>query len=235
MRIRFNNAFSLGCGALALISLNVSRDRGGQRGVARSAGCITQAQVDKAVVSLSQQYDEAQLAQNTLRESAKVSSECRQMVVTAVMKAMDKPNLDISRHQAEANLWREGARLLGDLKATESLDLLLSHITMTDGGWSSTMTHQPALGGIIRMGPLAIPKLASLLRNNDSDTRHYASYCIASIGGLSARQALQNALPAESDVCVKRFMLISIKRIDIKHGGVKRDHGEWAKAFLCIS
>ena len=76
-------------------------------------------------------------------------------------------HVDISRNQVEANLWREGARLLGDLKASESVDLLLSHITMTGGGWSSTMTHQPALEGIIRMGPLAIPKLERLLRNSD--------------------------------------------------------------------
>jgi hypothetical protein len=235
MRTRLNYAFSLGCIGLALISPNVSRDRGGQRGFPRPAECITQADIDKAVVSLSQQYDEAQLGQNTLRKSAGLSLECRQRVVLAVTKAMDKPNLDISRHQAEANLWREGARLLGDLKATESLDLLLSHITMTDGGWRSTMIHQPALEGIIRMGPLAIPKLEGLLRNNDWETRHYSSYCIASIGGLSARQALQNAVPAESNACVKRFMLISIKRIDVKHGGVKPDHGEWARAFLCMS
>src|ERR1044072_1489256 len=230
MRIPLNKALSLGCIGLALLSLNISRDHSGQKGLRTLAECITQADIDKAVVSLSQQYDEAQSAQNTLRKSSRVSSECRQRIVTAVMKAMDKPNLDISRVQAEANLWREGARLLGDLKATESLDLLLSHITMTDGGWSSTMTHQPALEGIIRMGPLAIPKLEGLLRNNDWETRHYASYCIASIGGLSARQALQNAVPAESNACVKRFMLVSIKRIDIKHGGVKPDHGEWARA-----
>jgi len=235
MRITLNKAFSLGCIGLALVSLNISRDYGFQKGLRTPAQCITQADIDKSVVSLSQQYDEAQLAQNTLRESSRVSSECRQRVVAAVMKAMDKPNLDISRNQAEANLWREGATLLGDLKATESLDLLLTHITMTDGGWSSTMTHQPALEGIILMGPIAIPKLERLLHNNDWQTRHYAAYCIASIGGLLARQTLQNAVPAESDACVKRFMLISIKRIDIKHGGVKPDHGEWARAFLCMS
>jgi hypothetical protein len=148
---------------------------------------------------------------------------------------MDKPHVDISRNQVEANLWREGARLLGDLKATESLDLLLSHITMTDGGWSSTMTQHPALEGIIRMGPLAIPKLERLLRNSDWQTRHYTTYCLASIGGLLARKAIQDALPDETDACVKRFMLISITRIDIKHGGMTADHGEWAKAFLCIS
>ena len=37
------------------------------------------------------------------------------------MKAMDKPNLDISRDQASFYLWSEGAVLLGDLKAIESL------------------------------------------------------------------------------------------------------------------
>jgi len=235
MRILRNKAFSLGCIGLALVGLNISLDRGGDSGLRTAGECITQADVDKAVVLLSGQNDEAQLAQHTLRESSRVSSECRQRVVTAVMKAMDKPNVDIIRDQAEANLWREGARLLGDLKATESLDLLLSHITMTDGRWSSTMTHQPALEGIIRMGPLAIPKLERLLRNDDWQTRHYTAYCLASIGGLLGRKALQNALPAESDACVKRFMLISIRRIDIKHGGVKPDRGEWAKAFLCMS
>jgi len=235
MQILHNKALTLACIGLALVSLNSSRHPGGDGGGSTPAKCLSQVDVDKAVVSLSQQYDEAQLAQNALRETSRVSSQCRKRVVAAVMKAMDKPNVDISRDQAEANLWREGARLLGDLKATESLDLLLSHITMTDGGWSSTMTHQPALRGIIRMGPLAIPKLGRLLRHNDGQTRRYATYCLACIGGLLARQTLQKALPAESDACLKRFMLISIKRIDIKHGGVKPDHGEWAKAFLCMS
>lgn len=234
MRILLNKAFSLGCIGLALVSLNFSHDRGGAHSSV-PPDCIAQVDLDKAVVALSQQYSEAQLAQKALRESARISSQCRQRVIRAVMGAMDRPYVDISRNQVEANLWREGARLLGDLKATESLDLLLSHITMTDGGWSSTMTHQPALEGIIRMGPLAIPKLERLLRDSDVQTRHYTTYCLASIGGLSARKALQNALPGETDACVKRFMFISIRRIDIKHGGVTPDHGEWAKAFLCMS
>jgi hypothetical protein len=151
------------------------------------------------------------------------------------MEAMDRPNLDISRDQASANLWQEGSKLLGDLKATQSLDLLLSRIKMTDGEWSTTMTHQPALAGIVLMGPVAIPKLAKLLRNHDWETRHYAVFCLANIGGLSARRAIERAVPMETHPCVKRLMLVSIKTIDGKHGGLKQDHGEWAKAFMCIS
>jgi len=227
-----DRAFSLGCIGLALVTLNFSYDRGG----AHSSGppdCIAQVDLDKAVVAWSQQYNEAQLAQKVLRESAGVSSQCRQRVIRAVMGAMDK-QVDISRNQVAANLWREGARLLGDLKATESLDLLLSHITMTDGGWSSTMTHQPALAGIILFGSAAVAKLTNLLRNEDWQIRHYAVFCLAHIGGLSARRAIETAVPMESHPCVKRLMLVSIKTIDVRHGGLKQDRGEWARAFMCM-
>ena len=205
---------------------------GGNRVIAR---CFTDDELTKAVISLSREYDEAQAAQRLLQQSSKRSLACRRRIVAAVMDAMDKANLDISRDQASANLWREGAVLLGELKATESLDLLLSHIKMTDGEWSSTMTHQPALAGIVLMGPVAIPKLSNLLRNQDWQTRHYAVFCLAGIGGLSARRAIQAAVPMESHPCVKRLMLLSIETIDVKHGGLKQDHGEWAKAFMCMS
>jgi HEAT repeat protein len=197
--------------------------------------CLTDDQLAKAIISLSGQYDKAQAAQHLLRQSSSRSSECRQQVVDAVMNAMDRPDLDISRDQVQANLWREGAVLLGDLKAEQSLDLLLSHIKIMDGEWSTTMTHQPAVEGIIRMGPVAILKLTNLLQNQDWKTRHYAVYCLASIGGLSAQRAIEAAALNESIPCVRRFMLTSIQTMDVKHGGLKKDHGEWAKAFMCMS
>ena len=232
MRVLLNTVFSLCSVGIVLVSLSMSNDRGGTNGLSTSA-CIAQADLDKNLFSLSQQYDEAQIAQNTLRESCRVSPECRQRIVVALIKAMDKPSLDIRRNETDANLWREGARLLGDLKATESLDLLLSHITMTDGSWSTSMTHQPALAGIIRMGLVAVPRLEGLLRDKDWETRHSATFCLAYIGGPTAVRALQRARPKEPDQCLKRLMLISIKSIDIKRSGVKPDHGEWARAFLC--
>ena len=225
---------------LCFAMLVLSDINGSSDGVTRpmkgvAVPCLTDDQLASAVISLSREYDRAQAAQRLLRQSSKRSSECRQQVVAAVMNAMDRPDLDISRDQAHANLWREGALLLGDLKAEQSLDLLLSHIKMMDGEWSTTMTHQPALEGIIRMGPVAIPKLKKLLQNQDWQIRHYAVYCLASIGGLSAQRAIETAALIESIPCVKRFMLTSIQTIDAKHGGLKKDHGEWAKAFTCMS
>ena len=159
------------------------------------------------------------------------SSACRRQIIAAVMTTMDQPNLDISQNQASADLWRQGAILLGDLKAVQSLDFLLSHIKMSTGEFSMTMSHQPALGGIISMGPLAIPKPKLLLQKDDSQTRYYVVYCLYQIGGRSARRVLQQALPRESDRCVKRAIVVSLKEMR----GIKPEPGEWASAIFCSS
>jgi hypothetical protein len=224
------------CLAMLLMSvIDTSLGRATLRRNQVIAPCFTDDELAATVVSLSGKYDEAQAAHRLLQQNSKQSLACRRRIVAAVMDALGKPDLDISRDQQSANLWREGAILLGELRATESLDLLLSHIKMTDGEWSSTMTHQPALAGIVLMGPVAIPKLSDLLGNEDWQTRHYAVFCLAGIGGLSARRAIQVAMPMESHPCVKRLMLVSIETIDVKKGGLKQDHGEWAKAFMCTS
>lgn len=143
MRGLLNAVFSVCLVGLGLFNPNNSQSGDTTRINRDVPPCLTKVEIDKAVISLSRQYDEAQLAQRLLRQSSEVSTECRRRVVATVMKAMGTPDLDISRNQADANLWREGAVLLGDLQATQSLDLLLSHITMTDGEWSATTTHQP--------------------------------------------------------------------------------------------
>jgi len=199
-----------------------------------SENCLAEQDITKAVLSLSATFGDAQDAGKLLLTSSRLSSICRQQIIAAIMKAMDKPDLDIRRDQASDDLWREGAALLGDLKATQALDLLLSHIEMNDGEWSITMIHQPAIEGIIRMGPIAIPKLSVMLLNSpDRELRRDFVYCIAWIGGASARRALQQALPAESDPCIRRFIRVSINTVDIKSGGLKSDSGQWLAAFLC--
>ena len=224
------------CFAVLVVSaVETSLGRTNGQAKQRVARCLTPDRLAEAVNSLSRDYNQSQVGQDVLRKASRRSSTCRQLVIAAVMRAMDKPDLDISRNQASADLWREGALLLGDLKAMQSLDLLLSHISMTDGEWSSTMVHQPALEGIIRMGPAAIPKLKKLLRHQEWQTRHDAVFCIANIGGPAALRAIKAAVPYESHSCVKGLMLASIKVIDVKHGGMKTDNGEWARAFMCWS
>ena len=103
---------------------------------------------------------------------------------------------------------------------------------MSDGEWSVSMVHQPALGGIIKMGPIAIPKLTVALGSQDPATRHDAVYCIAWIGGPTALRVLKQVLPSESDKCNQRFIQATLKSLDNKENNLK-DNGEWLPAFLC--
>lgn len=199
--------------------------------------CAADDDLAKAMIALSSGNDGAQAALLTLRRSANHSSECRKRIIAALIAAMDKPNLDISQDRASANLWRAGAPLLGDLKAIQALDLLLAHIKMTDGEWSISMVHQPALEGIIRIGNPAIPKLKSLLQNEDWETRHYAVYCLFWIGGPSARRALEKALPMETDRCVKPFISVSLKTLREANKTIRgaNNQSEWVSSFMCGS
>jgi len=50
--------------------------------------CLTDDQLANAVISLSSNYNDAQVAQVLLRKKARKSSECQQQIITAVMAAM---------------------------------------------------------------------------------------------------------------------------------------------------
>lgn len=202
------------------------------RRVPQNSECLSSGVLTNALKQLSESNDEVQRAHNTFIKAAGKSAGCKQQIVSLIMQAMDKPGLDIRRNQGDYYLWREGSTLLGELKATEALDLLILHMGMSDGEWSVSMVHQPALGGIIEMGPIAIPKLRVVLGSQDPAMRHNAVYCIAQIGGPAAVRVLKQALPSESDKCIQRFIQASLKSLDNEKNKLK-DNGEWLPAFLC--
>lgn len=91
------------CFAILILSpIASSSGRAAQPAKMVVARCLTDDQLASAVTSLSRDYNEAQAAQRLLRQSSRRSSRCRQRIVAAVMSAMDKPGLDISRKQADA-------------------------------------------------------------------------------------------------------------------------------------
>jgi HEAT repeat protein len=167
-----------------------------------------------------------------LKDESKTSPACRTKVISALMFAMDKPDLDFTRDRSSYFLWLYGSHLLGDLQATEALDLLISHLDLDDGFFSTSMNHQPALDGVIKMGTAAIPKLDYVLKRDPKATkRHAAVYCIATIGGREASKALKEALSTESDQCVRRFLQISLESFD-DESRIK-DRAAWFSGYFC--
>jgi hypothetical protein len=172
-----------------------------------------------------------------LLSNAKRSPKCRQLVIAALMRAMDQPDLDLLRGQGSYDIWTHGAQLLGELKAVEALDLLIAHLNSTDG-LSINMNHFPAVGGVIAMGPIAIPKLAAALQQNpDRYVRKHALFCIASIGGNSAKLTLNQALHSESDRCNREFIEVSLNAFKNKRTPNRiifdPERSTWYAALYC--
>jgi hypothetical protein len=202
-------------------------------GVEVQTKCFTQDYLSEALKSLSL-GDQEQIDQTKqlLLNDAKRSTNCRAEIITALKNGMDKPNLDLQSDEGTYNLWVHGAELLGNLKALEAIDLLISHLDSTNGTFSTSMRHQPALRGLIKMGPIAIPKLEAVLKSNpDPNMRFSAVFCVATIGGPSAVRSLKEALATESDQCVSRFIRVSLDSFDEE--GQIRDRGKWFPGGLC--
>jgi hypothetical protein len=204
--------------------------------VKSETGCLTESEVlnslEKMVYS---SQPEANQARETLLNEARRSAGCRTELIAAVMSALDKPDQDFDRDPVRMYpLWREGAKLLGDLKAAEAVELLVSHLYLNTGSYSTTMSHRPAVWGVINMGELAIPKLSAVLRESpDPEMRLLAVYCISAIGGQTAISALKQALDSEPDHCVNRFIRVSIDSLDNKHYSLGGDTRKWYWAFMC--
>jgi hypothetical protein len=194
--------------------------------------CFSGSDIADSIRKLGGSYFEANDAKRVLLNTSKESPECRSQIITAVVAAMHKSNLDIAKDQASADLWRYGSQLLGEMKAAEALDFLISHLDLNDGEWSVTMTHQPVLGGIIQMGKIAVPKLRVVLRSEDPKLRRDAVYCLSFIGGTQALRTLQESLRTERDRCLKNFISVSIKSLRDKKNSLNSNE-EWFSAFLC--
>jgi hypothetical protein len=89
--------------------------------------CLLDSEVSTALKTLSHgRHDGQQKALAILKANAARSTTCRKQVITNVMFAMDQPNVDLTAGTAQFFLWHYGSQLLGELKATEALDLSLN-------------------------------------------------------------------------------------------------------------
>lgn len=200
--------------------------------------CVSKDELSGAIRSMSSPLDDSKLTQvrQIIVDNAKRSEKCRTQIVNALMTAMDKPNIDFAHDPESYNTWTYGAHFLGELKAAEAVDLLLAHLKDTDG-LSASMSHFPAIDGVITMGSIAIPKLSGVLRKHpDRYMRRGAAFCIAEIGGPTATNSLHDALANETDQCNRQFLGVSIKALENRQQPnqiTADDRAEWYSALYC--
>lgn len=186
-------------------------------------------------------------ARKLLLDYAKKSPACRRKIIGELVDSMDTHDLNFERQPSSYYLWREGSQLLGEMKAIEALDLLISHLDLTDGYHSASMVFQPAVVGVRQMGPAAVPKLAIALRESPRiSVRMAAVHCLTDIGGLAAMHVLEQAQASETSNCVSHFISVSLTtyRYTSKFGRVLFSSGalqantkvrqDWLTASECV-
>jgi HEAT repeat protein len=96
--------------------------------------------------------------------------------------------------------WYDAADVIGELRATQALDVLIKYLDFTSGDFSLSVDTRPAVKALVQIGKPAVPKLiAALSTANRSSVRADAAEALGRIGSLKARQALERALKTEQD------------------------------------
>jgi len=170
-------------------------------------------QANSYVPKLYSDTPEAGQAAIKLTELANESRECREEVINALIAALNKA--DFQNYDSAFHLWARGSGILGHLKAVEALDLLIAHLDLNDGFFSASMYHEPVVLAMVEMGEVAVPKLALALKHNpDKEIRLAAAFCLTTIGGSEALDALNSALTSETEDCVRRFITLTLSSPD---------------------
>lgn len=192
------------------------------------------ASIQKLSYSVSQaEFDEVR---KILIGEADRSAVCRQQVIASLLERTEDSAPQRPREISDFLFWRYRAELLGNLRAVEVIDQLINHISVSDR-LSSSLSHYPVVRGLIKMGPLAIPKLAAVVRYEaDPYVRRKAIFCIAQIGGPEAMQALREAKSLDKNRCNNKFIGLSIKAFQNKafpNQITSEDRPDWYAAFFC--
>lgn len=202
------------------------------------ATCVTERELldelDKLSVAETQ-TERANIVDLLIGEARK-SLQCRKKVITVLARTMDKPDLDLERDRPAFNLWHYGSEILAELKATEALDVLIAHLDLHDGT-VFPLNHHPAMVAVVRMGRIAMPRLAAALRESDNPyLRRHIAFCIGWLGGTNAQRILRKALSIETDACTGTFIRRTLAALNNKtqpNQITSSDRLKWYASFRC--
>jgi len=205
-----------------------------------SSQCLSETELGHAVSILRSALNGGEVdgATSKLERAARVSKSCRARVLHVLTTALAQPAVPnaLGNDPQRYALWKHGAALLVEVRATEALDLLIENLAVTDG-LSTSLSHYPSVGALIDLGEVAIPKLQVVLaKDQNRYRRQFAVFCIASIGGDSAKDVLTGVMPGETNECVRNFIRTSLMAFqnNVRPNHVTaRDKGRWYSDFYC--
>lgn len=198
--------------------------------------CLDDTELSTALKKLTSanSNSEQQSIVNRLMDGARKSALCRKRLISSLMTAMDRPNLDLARDRESFYIWHYGSKMLSDLRATEALDFLIAHFNLHDGT-DFPLNHHPAMAAVVRMGKIAVPNLDSALRTTaDPVLRRYVVFCLGWVGGASVQKILTRASAVETDACVRTFIASTLEALNNRqHQITPANRLRWYASIRC--
>ncbi len=145
------------------------------------------------------------------------SIESRKQVVSELLKLARAQNAtsEFARSPERFLEWKEVTDILGELKSTEAIDVLIQCLDCNNGHAGRSPDRFPAARAIIMIGKPAIPKLAEALQSESAGTRLMAAEALYAIGGPESKEALKGAAQGQrykETAAVVRDMLLNWER-----------------------
>ncbi|HTG14917.1 MAG TPA: HEAT repeat domain-containing protein, partial [Blastocatellia bacterium] len=156
-----------------------------------------------------------QSVQNELLMMALRSTEVRNQVIHALISMLEASEKEGQDSQIGFPAWQCAAKVLGKLRATEAIDILVRNLDYQ----APLVTMSSSLNmaeAVTNIGDPAIPKLTEALKTGRRSVRAYAATALGGIGGEQARQTLERAVATETDglvvAWIKRTLFVMSER-----------------------
>ena len=190
--------------------------------VEESAGQGYSDHIDRLITSLQSQEDTTrENAERELLRFALRSSENRHAVINALLRSVANIEELNGNHTVLTRsfpYWSSVSAILGKVKATEAIDILIRCVHCSNG-YTGSMGEPPASMALIQIGAPAIPQLSeALLKDPNGYKRVKLALCLGRIGGSKARAALERALRSETEKDVRDRIEFVLTEMRSRHG-----------------
>lgn len=129
----------------------------------------------------------------------------REETIKRLISFVGAPNIrsEIIGSEQKYRAFKVAVAILGELRATEALDILVACLDCNDLQAGDSAARHPVTVAIARVGEAAIPALTKGFAAESAAVRMQAAEALAIIGGDSAKRVLERALSTEQDEIVR--------------------------------
>jgi len=129
-------------------------------------------------------------AEARLRQIAEQSDQERAEVIEALIKVVRDP--EAKREWPIAHRWILAVDLLGYLRATEAIGVLISNLDHTgENGITSSLNFAPVKTALVNIGKVAVPDLIQAFISDEEEIRFEAVHTLAGIGKPALRSLVE--------------------------------------------